>query len=420
VFVGALVVGSVLVTSCGDGGEAARSTNSSSPSEPAAEPDPAASDLAASDPSVASTEAPPQDDPGGVVSVLPDGGSDPAPGSSSGESPVVQIGPPSDDYPTQPEDVTWPTGGWTTGALPSGVDGAAIDAVVDTVFVGPDVEASARAVLVAHRGQLVYERYHPLTAPGALFPSFGVSKGVTAALVGIAQRDGLLDITAPVGLPEWSGDARAAITIEHLLQMRSGLEWEEGYGEGSDTAAMLASQRAAEVPISRPLVADPGTTFSYSTGSSAIITDVLAQRLGGPEALDTFIRTRLVEPLGMETVRVLTDERGVFVGGLGFDATARDIARFGLLHLRGGVWDGQRLLDEEWVDYVRTPSPTSPQYGAHWWLRVLPTSFLAQGLYGQQMLLVPELDLLVLVLSAPGGEPDAVIPAVVAQFTAAG
>ena len=183
---------------------------------------------------------------------------------------------------------------------------------------------------------------------------------------------------------------------------------------------MFASPDWAEYVISQPLEAVPGELFDYSTGTTAVLAEIMADELGGPDELTEFIHTELMEPLGIESTTLVLDPTGQFAGGLGFDSTARDFARFGYLFLRGGVWDGDQILSSDWIDYSATPSPTNPDYGAQWWLYGPPNTMLASGLFGQNILVAPDLDLVIVVTSTAGGEAWPALMAVYDQFAALG
>lgn len=354
---------------------------------------------------------PPASDPPGTTPP----GTTPAPTATTA---VPEDAGGSGRYPAQPGDVSWPTVEWEIGEPSAVLDVAAIDAAVDTAFVRDDEPASVRSVVVVHGGRIVYERYHPLSSPDTVFDSFSVAKSATSTIAGMAVGEGLVALDEPTGLDEWADDDRAAITLEHLLHMASGLEWTESYQPGDDPVVMLGAARFSDVPIAKPLVAEPGTTFNYSTGTSAIVTEIVARALGGPEQLDDYIRSRLTDRLGMSSVELLTDESGLFAGGIGFDATTRDFARFGLLHLRGGVWEGERLLDDAWIDRVRRPSPAATEYGLHWWLDPGRDAFVARGLLGQVIAIVPDLDLVLAVNTAQGGEVGPLVEEVLDRFAA--
>ncbi len=308
----------------------------------------------------------------------------------------------------------WPTAEWPVGDLPAPVDASVLDGIVDTAFGPDDNESRVRSVLVVHEGKIVYERYHPLDSADTEFSSFSVAKSATSALTGMVVGDGLLDPAAPAPVAEWrvADDPRSTITLDQLLRMSSGLEWEEG---SSDYAGMFASDSAASYASERPLESEPGEVFEYSTGTTAIIAGILADQLGGGDALDEYIHQRLLEPLGMHTT-MLEDATGTFLGGLGFDSTARDFARFGLLYVRGGMWEGRSLIDERWIEYSVTPSITNEQYGAQWWM-FRPGTFSADGLFGQKIIVVPDLDLVVVITSNPGGSSDFVATGVLDEFS---
>jgi CubicO group peptidase (beta-lactamase class C family) len=321
-------------------------------------------------------------------------------------------------YPAQPAGVAWPTDGWSDAPLPAGVDRSVLDAAVDAGFGAVDASGRVRAVVVVHGGAIVYERAHPLDDLDAATPSFSVAKSVTATLTGMLVDDGRLDVHAPAPVPEWQspGDDRAAITLDQLLRMSSGLAWTEEYSATGLPLQMLRAQHAADVPIEQPLVAEPGVVWNYSTGTSAIIADILADTLGGPAELDEFIDERLLRPLGLTSCQVQRDPSGTYLGGVGFDCSPREYAKLGLLVLRGGVWDDRRIVSEGWIDSTRAPTSGNPAYGAHWWLFDPPGSFRAMGLFGQQIVVVPALDLVVVTTATAGGTSMPVARAIVDEF----
>lgn len=312
----------------------------------------------------------------------------------------------------------FPGADWATGELPEGVDGAAIDAAVDTAFGAPDAAARVRSLVVVQGGRIVHERYHPLDGPDTIMVSYSVAKSFTSAVIGMLIGDGLLTVDQPAPVAAWSdpADPRHAITIEHLLHMASGLEWTEEYGPTSQALTMLRSPVASEYAASFPLEAQPGEKFEYSTGTTAILAGIITDTLGGVAETDEYIRTRLFDPLGITSTTLLRDGSGRWLGGLGADSTARDFARFGLLFLNDGVWDGQRILPEGWVDYSSTPSATNREYGAQWWM-LRPDSFEARGLFGQIVLVSQPHDLVVVVTTTQGGDADTLVNAVYDQFT---
>ena len=317
--------------------------------------------------------------------------------------------------PAQPAGVDWPTEEWPTGEVSRGVD---LDPLLDEVFDDGGLLARSFAVLVVHGGRLVAERYQgalehfdrpptPVTAETTLL-SWSMAKSMLHAVVGMLVADGQLALDAPAAVPEWAdpGDPRHAITLRQLLAMRDGLDFAEDYvdGELSDTIEMLFGAGQADMAhfaADRPLVAPPGTRFNYSSGTSNIISGIVARAVGPGESYARFLHGRLFGPLGMTSADPEFDEAGTWVASSSLYATARDYARFGLLYLRDGVWDGVRLLPAGWVDYGRTwvsedPDDASP-YGAHWWGVAGDTlgTFRASGYEGQSITLCPALDLMV-------------------------
>jgi CubicO group peptidase (beta-lactamase class C family) len=310
--------------------------------------------------------------------------------------------------PPQPADVSWPTQAWPRSEGPAKADRARLDRLLDHALgeaATPDL-GETHAVLAVLGGRLVVERYGPGKHADQTFPSWSMAKSLTQALVGLAVGDGLLDIHAPASVPEWrgEGDPRAAITLDLLLRMSSGLDFIEDYvpDHPSDVIEMLWGAGKADVAAyaaCRPLVHEPGSFWSYSSGTSNIVSRCLSDALGlrGPD-FEAWMRRRLFEPLGMTSPVPKFDDAGTFIGSSFCFCTAQDFARFGLLYLRDGVWEGRRLLPEGWVEYARTPTWQQPNddgpYGAHWWRETGgPGSFAAHGYGGQFIVVVPDLDL---------------------------
>ncbi len=335
--------------------------------------------------------------------------------------------------PAQPAGVPWPTEEWPEGTLPVAVD---LQPLLDQVFDDEGPLATTFAVLVVAGGRVVAERYHgalehfdrPPTPVARDTPllSWSMAKSVLHAVVGLLVGDGRLDLDAPAAVPEWAGagDPRGAITLRQLLAMRDGLDWVEDYvDEGvSDTITMLfgdGQSDMAHYAADRGLAAEPGTRFNYSSGTSNIVSGVVARTVGPGEPYARFLHERLFGPLGMRSADPEFDEAGTWAASSYLRATARDWARFGLLYLRDGVWDGARLLPAGWVDYGRTmvsiddPDDPSP-FGAHWWgmrgdtlesLDPLGT-FRASGYEGQSITICPPLDLVVVRLGKTAYERE--------------
>ena len=315
-----------------------------------------------------------------------------------------------------PGEIPWPSGDALPDTPPqAGIDLSKLEAALDEVFSEPagSGKRETRAVVVVHRGSIVAERYAEGFDDGTPLPGWSMTKSVMGALVGIRVRQGALDLHAPAPVPEWrgAGDPRAAITLDQLLRMSSGLEFGETKDIDSDMVTMLFDRGdTAAYAAAKPLAHSPDRHWSYSSGTSNIVSRIVRDSFEHDQAAHfSFPRRALFDRIGMRSAVIEPDASGSFVGSSFMFATARDWARFGLLFLKGGVWQGKRILPEGWVEYSTTPTPQAPQgrYGAHWWLNAgepedpsdrpwpdLPTdTFAARGFEGQEVVVIPSRDL---------------------------
>lgn len=294
---------------------------------------------------------------------------------------------------------------------PAGLDRAALDAIVESAFAEPDPTAPrrTRALLIAHDGRLLAERYAEGFGPHTPLPGWSMAKSVTNALVGILVGRGELDLDAPAPVPEWQqrgDDPRAAITLNHLLRMSSGLAFVERYGPfGAGSDMLFVDQSCAALAIAQPLIAEPDTQYSYSSGTANIVARIIRDRFADTQAQLQFFREALIEPLGIHSATLELDPSGTFIGSSFALMSGRDWARLGQLYLDDGVWKGKRILPEGWVEYSRTPAPAAPrgEYGALFQTnapysppeaeRRLPSvpsdAFEMVGYEGQSVLIVP-------------------------------
>jgi CubicO group peptidase (beta-lactamase class C family) len=317
--------------------------------------------------------------------------------------------------PPQPEGVPWPTVQWPTAPVPEDISGD-VARLLEQMFEDDGPLRTAYAVVVIHQGALVAERYggalehfdrpsEPVTQETRLL-SWSMAKSMLHATVGLLVGQGKLDLNGPTDVPEWSDpdDPRHAITLRHLLAMRDGLDFNEDYVDDavSDVITMLfgGQDDMAHFAADRPLAVPPGTRFNYSSGTSNIISGVVARVVGHGQPYVDFLKSQLFEPIGMHSAEPELDPSGTWVASSYLRATARDYAKFGLLYLRDGRWDGRRILPEGWVDYARTMVSDDPEdgpYGAHWWGVAGDTlgTFRCSGYDGQSIELCPALDLVV-------------------------
>jgi len=305
--------------------------------------------------------------------------------------------------PAQPDGVAWPTDSWPR-VEPDTADNDRFVSLVDEIFDLNDSQGVTYALIVVHRGQICCERYDAGANPFYLQYSWSMAKSVTHALVGILVNQGRIDLYAPVDVPEWREDARREITMDQLLRMSSGLAFQEDYVDGvaSDVIPMLMSDGRHDTgafAAAKPLEHPPGSHWHYSSGTTNIICRILKEVVGnGASGMLRFMNDELFEPIGVRTATPKFDTSGTFIGSSFLMAIPQDFARFGLLYLRGGSWDGRQILPREWVDYARTSTFLSEQecYGAHWWMNAAnPNQFYCGGYDGQRILCDPDKDLVI-------------------------
>lgn len=325
------------------------------------------------------------------------------------------------------------------------IDLAAVARAADALFAPTTphpLGACSLALVVMQSGDVVFERYgvQPDTVfgPGAAVTadttliSWSMAKSITHAAVGILVGEGRLDPAAPAPVPAWKGTDKEAITLQQLLEMRSGLHFVEDYVDGSvsHVIEMLfgdGKDDMAGFAASLPLAHEPGTVWNYSSGTTNIIARIVGDAVGGGrEGMESFLRDRLFHPAGMFSAIPKFDTAGTFVGSSFVYATARDFARFGELYRNDGVAaDGTRVLPAGWRDHARTFSAHDPDgqfdYGAQWWLWPdHPGSMGCHGYEGQFTVVLPDRELVVVHLGKyPADVPGVVEAQLRAVFDAA-
>ena len=297
----------------------------------------------------------------------------------------------------------FPGDDWEDGTVPKAV-AADLAERAGAVFARGADEGGPKAALVINGGRIVFERYADGFDSSSVMPSFSVAKSVLSVAVGMAVDRGVIAL-ADTGLhPSWAaGDPRASISVEDALHMRSGLEWDEDFVDGDPSRMLGSPTGVADFAAQKKLLTEPGSTFAYSTGTSAVLAAHLNEKLGGGAAVVDFLRDNLFRPLGITSMTPLLDKSGRWVGGIGADATVRDWARFGWMVRNGGMWGDERIVSAEWLDYSRKSKELDGVYLAHWW-RLSSTSLAAVGLHGQAIIVDESLDSVVVI--AYGDAPD--------------
>ncbi len=323
--------------------------------------------------------------------------------------------------PIHSDTIPWPSGNKRPDPLPLSIDYDQLNRVVDEAFEEPGEEKNrrTRAIVVVYDGNIIAERYAPGFDATSRQMGWSMTKSITNALVGILVKQGKLSIDAPAAMLGWEKDKRQTITLNDLMHASSGLEWQEDYSGPSGATNMLFKKKDMGLYAAQAHYGDaPGTVFYYSSGTTNIISRIVRESIGD-DTYYQFPNKELFHKIGVHSMVMEPDAGGTFVGSSYAYATARDWARFGLLYLNDGVWQGERILPEGWVKYTTTPAPAAPlgQYGAQFWLnagapgnsanRLYPDVpadlYSADGFEGQNVFIIPSKKLVVVKLSLSQG-----------------
>jgi hypothetical protein len=309
--------------------------------------------------------------------------------------------------------INWPLGDIIPDTV-TGIDLRALGDITGRLIHDNAYNGNAFAFMVLHKGIPVAEAYKPQFNMHTRFLSWSMAKSFTNAMVGILVRQGRVDINKPVGLEQWKNDGRSEITLNNLLQMQSGLKWNEDYGNRSDVTLMLHCEGdMGDFAFEQPLEYPAGSHWYYSSGTTNIVSYLIRKELGNDSIYYSFADEELFNKTGMPDAVFEVDASGTMVGSSYLYATARDYARFGLLYQNDGVFNGQRILPEGWVKYsTSTASASDGAYGAFFWLnrnKKLPSvpedMFACQGHDGQMIFILPTQELVVVVLGySPGSK----------------
>jgi hypothetical protein len=267
-----------------------------------------------------------------------------------------------------------------------------------------ELNKRTRSILVIYKDKIIAEKYDTGFDKNSKILGWSMTKSITATLFGVLQKQGKININKPAPILEWAKDERSKITIANLLNMNSGLEWEEDYTKISDVTQMLfLDADMSKSQIDKPLAGKTNATWNYSSGTTNLLSGILRKQFQTHQEYLDFWYSDLIDKIGMNSMLVETDMTGNYVGSSYGWATTRDWSKFGLLYLHKGNWNGEQLLDENWVKFVATPTNTSNgRYGAHFWLNAggyFPDAprdmFYCSGYQGQMVAVFPSHDLVI-------------------------
>jgi CubicO group peptidase (beta-lactamase class C family) len=329
----------------------------------------------------------------------------------------------------------WPNGDKdATSPMPAGVDSGAVERALDWGMA--QTRHNTRALVVVYRGKIVGERYASGWTKDTPQISWSEGKSITAALVGILVRQDQLRLDDVAPVKEWraAGDPRREIRIRDLLHMSSGLDFrnlglngpESFTRDNKHMRVYFDGLNVFEHAVNQPLEVPPDTRWRYQNCDPLTLGRIVREKVEARgEQYLTFPQRELFDRIGARHFLLETDAWGNFIM-TGFDyGSARDWARFGLLHLWNGVWDGTRILPENWVQFVSTPAPAdkSRGYGGLFWLNrggawkdVPADAFMASGHMGQYTMVIPSRDVVVVRMGPSPGDSTSYFAEFVARL----
>ncbi len=313
----------------------------------------------------------------------------------------------------------WPIGETVSTRKMEGVDYPALEKAINSVFdpSGNMDSIKTRAVVVIHKDSLIAEKYANGFDKNTEILGWSMNKSITSTLVGILVKEGKMSLTDDHLYENWT-DERSKITLNDLLQMQSGLKFEENYAEVSDVTKMLfMNEDIVKGIVNNPLDTIIGSKWYYSSGTTNLVAGLIKKEFPTLQEYLKFPHERLFRKLGMHSMVLETDESGNYIGSSYGYATPRDWAKFGLLYLNEGNWYGEQIVDTSWVNFTRQPAEHSGGiYGGHFWhnhdhaaYKDVPTDlYSCNGFEGQFVYIIPSQDLVVVRMGLnQGNEYDA-------------
>lgn len=281
------------------------------------------------------------------------------------------------------------------------IDYSKLKKSVSSIFTKED---KSRAVVVIYKDQIIAEKYADGFNKDSKFLGWSMTKSILSTVFGVMQHQGKINVLDKAPIATWQDDSRKNITINNLLQMNSGLEWDENYDEISDATKMLFLDRdMTKMQENKPLVGKPNELWNYSSGTTNLLSGILKNYFQTHQEYLDFWYTDFIDKIGMNSMLLEADLSGNYVGSSYSWATARDWGKFGLLYLKNGNWNGEELFTKDWVDYITTPTNTSGGiYGAQFWLNssggfkdVPNNMYYADGYQGQRVYVLPDEEMVI-------------------------
>jgi len=325
--------------------------------------------------------------------------------------PILDLPYPAMDPATTP----WPNGDLVEKKpLPGNIDASALQAASDWAFNRETPGHDTLSLMVVYKGDIIHERYADGVNMNTRTRTWSTAKSIAGTLIGMLVDQGRLDLDASLGF-EWEpavgnpqDDPRNEITLRNVLNMSSGLYPVDSSGMEYATGSGLAYWAGASSihgMRNRGLIREPGTYWDYENYDSLLAVYAMKQALGNDKVYQEFPRRALLDKIGMRNTLVSADRFYNFILSSQIYTNARDLARFGLLYQQNGIWDGERLISEDWIEFERTPAPATRDsgnfYGGQWWLvpddrtDIPKSAYSTSGNRGQYVIVVPTHDLVI-------------------------
>jgi CubicO group peptidase (beta-lactamase class C family) len=284
-----------------------------------------------------------------------------------------------------------------------GVNSALLVKAVDNIT---ETKYATQGYLIIKDGYIIAEDYLLGFLPGEKHSSYSIAKSFTSAVIGIAiDQDYINSVHDKISqyytilnhdtVQQWKKD----ISIENLLTMTSGIEWSEENYAGNDLIQMVLSPDYVDYVLNKPVEFEPGTRWSYNSGESMLLSGII--NITTEKSMLDFAIENLLNPIGINDLKWISDSENHTVAGWGISATMHDYARFGYLYLNNGNWDGSQIISESWINQSITQySSTIPYYGYLWWLsgnnaNMPEDIYMAIGAFGQYIIIIPSYDLII-------------------------
>lgn len=276
-------------------------------------------------------------------------------------------------------------------------------------------ENNTVAFMVIRNDTIQYEKYFNGYDKTSIVPSFSMAKSITSILIGCAIDEGLItSVQEPVTnyIPELKKNGFEKVSIEHLLQMTSGINFDEGYANPlGEVATYYYGRNLRKSLLKLKLKRTPGTQFEYVSGNPQLLGLILERVLKG-KTVTQYLQEKLWKPLGMEYEGSWSTDKknnGLEKTFCCINARARDFAKIGRLYLNKGSWNGQQIVSADWVKQstkADTTKGSAAHYQYQWWLPTQKGDFMAQGILGQYIYVNPSKNLVMVRLGKNKGKAD--------------